>query len=120
MARTRAETFDVMVVQAIEHLGPQVGERLSGVEFAVVDVPDPIEASETSDEVLEDGPVALSRIHRAGLEGMSGPVIVFYRRPIETRATRPEELSGLVHDVVVEQIARYLGETPEEIDPPAH
>lgn len=118
MSRTKAEAFDVMVLQAVEHLGPDVSARLQTVEFAVEDVPDPITAEESPDDVLEDGLVPLSRIHRKGVEGISAPVIVFYRRPMETRATRPEELSDLVHDVVVEQIARFLGESAEDIDPP--
>jgi predicted Zn-dependent protease with MMP-like domain len=45
-------------------------------------------------------------------------VVVIYRRPLESRALRPEDLADLIHDVVVEQVARLLGTSPEEIDPP--
>jgi len=108
-----------MVLQAVEHLPKRVGERLDAVEFAVEDVPDPISPDEPVDDVLEDGQVPLSRIHRTGLAGIQAPVIVFYRRPIQTRATHPEDLADLVHDVVVEQVARFLGESPDEVDPPS-
>ena len=43
--------------------------------------------------------------------------IVVYRRPIEARATGAEELSDLVHDVVVEEVAELLGVDPQVLDP---
>ena len=42
--------------------------------------------------------------------------IVLYRRPLEVRAKDPAELAELVHDVLVEQIAGYLGIEPDVID----
>ena len=43
--------------------------------------------------------------------------IVIYRRPIEARSTGLEELVELVHDVVVEKVAEFLGIEPEAVDP---
>src|SRR5690606_4384164 len=42
--------------------------------------------------------------------------IVLYRRPLEARAKDPAELSELVHDVLVEQIANYPGVEPDIIE----
>ena len=43
--------------------------------------------------------------------------VVIYRRPIEARSTGLEELAELVHDVVVEKVAEFLGLDPEAVDP---
>jgi len=123
IAHSRSDAFDAMVLHAIDHLQPHVGEQLAEVEFAVEDVPDvgPAGAAElahaTDDDVLDDNAVPLSRLYRNGVAGLSAPVVVLYRRPLESRAVRGEDLADLVHDVVVEQVARLLGKTAEEIDP---
>lgn len=43
--------------------------------------------------------------------------IVLFRRPLEQRAKDPEELTDLVHDVLVHQVGTYLGVDPQVIDP---
>ncbi len=120
ISQTRSDAFDALILGAVAHLEPTVGRRLEHVEFAVEDVP-PLRHA-TSDaafdsDVLDDNSVPLSRLYRTGIDGISGPVIVIYRRPLESRAPSPPELADLVHDVVVEQVARLLGSSPEEIDP---
>lgn len=92
------------------------------MEFAVEDVPT-VPGGVAGDggydsDILDDNSVPLSRLYRTGLAGIPGPVVVIYRRPLESRAGRSEELADLVHDVVVEQVARLLGSSPEDIDPP--
>jgi predicted Zn-dependent protease with MMP-like domain len=122
IAHSRGETFDAMVLQAVDHLQPRLADELSRVEFAVEDVPSVNHRGpgdfDFDEDVLDDNAVPLSRVYRDGVAGLTSPVIVLYRRPLESRAPRPEELADLVHDVVVEQVARLLGRTPEEIDPP--
>jgi len=44
--------------------------------------------------------------------------VVVYRRPLEARAANRTELSELVREVVVEQVAGLLGMDPDEVDPP--
>jgi predicted Zn-dependent protease with MMP-like domain len=122
ISHTRADLFDAMVLSAVEHLQPRLGDRLAHVEFAVEDIP-PVSHHGTGDfdydsDVLDDNAVPLSRLYRAGLGDIREPVVVVYRRPLETRALRPDDLSDLIHDVVVEQVARLLGSSPDEIDPP--
>ncbi len=117
LARSRAQQFDDLVLDAVEDLERRLGPDLEGVEFAVEDVPP--EMSDFDEDVLEDGMVPLARLLPA-TDGGAGtpPRIVLYRRPLEARALDHEDLGDLVHDVVVEQIARLLGKDPDEVDPP--
>lgn len=122
IAHSRGDAFDAMVLHAVDHLQPRLAEQLAQVEFAVEDVPE-VSHSGTADypfdeDVLDDNAVPLSRLYRNGVAGISAPVIVVYRRPLESRAAQSEDLADLVHDVVVEQVARLLGRSTEEIDPP--
>jgi predicted Zn-dependent protease with MMP-like domain len=119
IAHSRSDAFDAMVLHAIDHLQPRLGDQLAEVEFAVEDVPEvgPVGLPELGDDVLDDNAVPLSRLYRTGVAGLSAPVVVLYRRPLESRAVRGEDLADLVHDVVVEQVARLLGRSADEIDP---
>jgi predicted Zn-dependent protease with MMP-like domain len=136
--RTRTERFDDLVLQAVARLEPQWEAHLSGVEFAVEEIP-PL------DEALSGarGPVPLSRLEpgspRPGAEkpggdwpdgpaipgadrpdgaaGQEPPRIVVYRRPLMARADDEDELGELVFDVVVEEFARMLGLDPGDVDP---
>lgn len=134
LAHTRADAFDALVLQAVDHLRPQIDAELAGMEFAVEDVP-PIAMPGSAgselgydSDVLDDSGVPLSRIYRTGIGHLTVPVIVLYRRPLESRVKRGRneaelagllDLADLIHDVVVEQVARLLGRAPEDIDPPA-
>jgi len=122
IAHTRGDAFDAMVLHAVDHLQPHLAEQLAGVEFAVEDVPDVSHSGpgdfDFDDDILDDNAVPLSRLYRNGVAGIATPVIVVYRRPLESRAAQTEDLADLVHDVVVEQLARLLGRSTDEIDPP--
>jgi predicted Zn-dependent protease with MMP-like domain len=107
--RSRAEHFDDLVLDAVEHLERRWATELEGVEFAVEDVP-PSDPSP-----WEHGEVPLGRFFPS--QGELPPRIVVYRRPVETRAGDPRDVAGLAQDVVVEQVAHLLGLTPEQIDP---
>jgi predicted Zn-dependent protease with MMP-like domain len=107
--RSRADHFDDLVLDAVEHLERRWATELEGVEFAVEDVP-PSDPSP-----WEHGEVPLGRFFPA--EGDLPARIVVYRRPVETRAGDPREVGGLAQDVVVEQVAHLLGLTPEQVDP---
>jgi len=135
--RTRTERFDDLVLQAVARLEPQWEAHLSGVEFAVEEIP-PLDESATGVR----GPVPLSRLEpgsprsrapepgggpdgpavlRAdrpdGGAGQDPPRIVVYRRPLMARADDEDELGELVFDVVVEEFARMLGVDPGDVDP---
>jgi len=67
------------------------------------------------DDEIESAGVPLARLLPAG-RGQP-PRIVIYRRPLELRAVDREDLEDLVHDVVVEEVARFLGLDPGTVDP---
>jgi predicted Zn-dependent protease with MMP-like domain len=113
--RSRAQQFDDLVLEAVARLEPRWETELSGIEFAVQEVPD-------ADTTGEEG-VPLARIVRGSTDTgdpgnpATGPRIVLFRRPLLARAEDEEELSELVFDVVVEELAEILGVDPETIDP---
>jgi predicted Zn-dependent protease with MMP-like domain len=124
LARSRAEQFDDLVLDAVEDIERRWERELAGVEFAVEDVPW-VEHTSPDDvvldaDVLDDGSVPLARVlpaHREDGQEVP-PRIVVYRRPLEVRAVDRTDLGDLVHDVVVEQVANLLGLDPDEVDPP--
>ena len=135
--QTRAERFDELVLQAVARLEPQWEAHLSGVEFAVEEIPPP-----DVPPVTGRGPVPLSRLDpgpvtepgpEPGVEGIrrevlikpdppdtparqDPPRIVVYRRPLIARADGEDDLGELVFDVVVEEFARLLGIEPRDVD----
>jgi predicted Zn-dependent protease with MMP-like domain len=110
IARTRAEAFDDLVLDAVEHLETRWGTQLERVQFAVEDVPPARLLGRDSGE-----PVPLGWFVAASA---SAPAqVIVYRRPIEARALEAGELAELVHDVVVEEVAELLGLDPETVDP---
>jgi predicted Zn-dependent protease with MMP-like domain len=117
MYRTRAEQFDDIVLDAVTRLEPRWETELSGVEFAVQEVPDAEELADDADEI------PLARVIPATPDQgdpshPATPVrIVIYRRPLLARVENDDELSDLVFEVVVEEVARALGIDPDSIDP---
>jgi predicted Zn-dependent protease with MMP-like domain len=115
--RTRSQQFDDMVLDAVTRLEPRWESELTGLEFAVQEVP---EADELADDV---SPLPLARTV-PGTGASDNPVrpatparIVIYRRPLMARADNEPELGELVFDVVVEEFARFLGVDPDSVDP---
>jgi predicted Zn-dependent protease with MMP-like domain len=115
--RTRSQQFDDMVLDAVARLEARWEAELSGVEFAVQEVPE-------ADELVDDSiPLPLART----VPGRPNPAdpaqpatparIVLYRRPLMARTENDGELSDLVFDVVVEEFAGFLGLDPETVDP---
>lgn len=114
--RSRAQRFDDLVLEAVAQLEPRWQAELSGVEFAVEEIP----AGDAPDGDPE--PVPLARLDPAASSGDPGQSprparIVVYRRPLMARADDEDDLSELVLDVVVEEFARLLGVDPQAVDP---
>lgn len=122
LSLTRSERFDELVRDVIAALEERFADRLAGVEFAVEDVPPIGPGRDAADEVgvvadeTAGGPVPLGRLLAASPQAPAR--VVVYRRPLEARATDRTELSELVREVVVEQVARLLGMDPDDVDPP--
>lgn len=119
--RTPAETFDEMVLEAVEHLSPAWSAQLAQVDFAVEDVPDVGDGRRWPDlddlDVVADANVPLGRVVDASRSPGGRPLIVLFRRPLESRAIDEEDLADLVLEVVVDRFAHVLGRDPDEIDP---
>src|SRR3954471_24732329 len=123
LARTRAEQFDDLVLDAVEEIERRWERELPDVECAGEDVPlvdhtAPDEVVLDAD-VLDGGSIPLARVLPAHRENGREvpPRIVVYRRPLEIRAHDRDDLAELVRDVVVDQVAVLLGRDPDEIDP---
>jgi predicted Zn-dependent protease with MMP-like domain len=126
-ARSRAERFDAIVLDALEPIDERWHTELENLDIAVDEVPEVTDCDPTTvtwgSDVVEDGKVPLARLIPAGVDRAGLPTrarIVLYRRPLETRAHDGGDLSDLVHEVLVEQVASYLGIDPDIIDGPVH
>ncbi|SFB64189.1 Predicted Zn-dependent protease, minimal metalloprotease (MMP)-like domain [Amycolatopsis marina] len=120
-ASSRAERFDALVLDALEPIEARWRHELTKLDVAVDDVPEVPRGNRpvTPEGVLLDGMVPLSRLVPAGVDRAGLPTmarIVLYRRPLEARAKDPGELAELVHEVLVEQVAGYLGVEPDIIE----
>jgi predicted Zn-dependent protease with MMP-like domain len=109
VARTRAERFEDLALDALERLRRRWPRELADLVVDVEEVPD-----EAGLAGGHDG-LPLGRYEEA--DRGRPPLVVVYRRPVEARALDELDLAELVHDVVVEQVADLLGRPPEEIDP---
>jgi predicted Zn-dependent protease with MMP-like domain len=126
VARSRSERFDAIVLEALGPIDERWHSEIERLDIAVDEVPevtdcDPATVTWGSD-VVEDGNIPLARLIPAGVDRAGLPTrarIVLYRRPLETRAQDGGDLSDLVHEVLVEQVANYLDLDPDVIDGPA-
>jgi predicted Zn-dependent protease with MMP-like domain len=122
--RTRAERFDMAVLEAYEQIEERWQERVSALDVAVDETPriaprDP-DSVQWPPEVVADGPIALARLIPAGVDVRGNPTrarIVLFRRPIERRAKDSDDLADILHELLVAQVATYLGVEPSVIDP---
>ncbi len=121
-ARSRAEQFDALVLDALEPIEDRFGDRLGQLDVAVDDVPHvevtAPDAVVWGPEVLQDGNVPLARLVPAGVDRRGLPTrarIVLYRRPLEARARDGDDLADLLHEVLLEQVADYLGIDPDSL-----
>jgi predicted Zn-dependent protease with MMP-like domain len=115
--RTRSQQFDDMVLDAVARLESRWEAELTGVEFAVQEVPE-------AEELVDDSsPLPLARTVPAipepgSADHPAAPArIVVYRRPLMARSENDGELSDLVFDIVVEEFATFLGLDPDSVDP---
>ena len=122
--RSRAERFDMAALEAYEPIERRWQQRLTGLDIAVDEIPriqpkDP-ESVQWPPEVVADGPIPLARLIPAGVDVRGEPTrarIVLFRKPIERRAKDSVDLTDLLHEILVAQVATYLGVEPSVIDP---
>ncbi|MCS5478643.1 metallopeptidase family protein [Corynebacterium sp. YIM 101645] len=121
--RTRAESFDVAVLEAYAPIQHSFPEQLAGLDIAVDTVPRmQLRADMTvmPDEIVADGPVPLGRIIPAGVDPQGRPTrarIVVFRMPIEQRAAHPQEREELLATILTVLVSQFLNLDPRDIDP---
>ena len=108
VSRSRATTFDELVLSAVERI-QQAYPELADVEIRVEEVP----LRERRDGSPD--PVSLGRLRPAGA-GRPAALIV-HRRPIELRASAGTQREDLVNDTVTELVAELFGLSPIQVDP---
>ena len=121
---SRAERFDMAVLEAYEPIERRWHDRVTGLDVAVDEIPrispkDP-ESVQWPPEVVADGPIALARLIPAGVDVRGNATrarIVLFRKPLERRAKDGDDLADLLHEVLVAQVATFLGVEPSVIDP---
>lgn len=112
------------VLEAYEPIERRWASRVSALDVAVDEIPrmsprDP-ETVQWPPEVIADGPIALARLIPAGVDVRGNTTrarIVLFRKPIERRAKSADDLAELLHEILVAQVATYLGVEPSVIDP---
>jgi hypothetical protein len=112
------------VLEAYEPIERRWHERVAMLDVAVDEIPrispkDP-ESVQWPPEVVADGPIALARLIPAGVDVRGNSTrarVVLFRKPIERRAKDTDELTELLHELLVAQVATYLGVEPSVIDP---
>jgi predicted Zn-dependent protease with MMP-like domain len=123
VSRSRAQRFDALVLEALEPIEQRWHTELTQLDVAVDEVP---EVNTTSpekvvwdDDVVVDANVPLARLVPAGVDRRGLPTrarIVLYRRPLEARARDGADMTDLLHEVLIEQVAAYLGLDPDVIE----
>ena len=114
LTESPSQRFDGIVLDAVEHVEARWRNELSTLDFAVEEVP-PLDLDMPVEDEIESAGVPLARLFAAA--GGQPARLVIYRRPLELRAIDRDDLEDLIHDIVVEEVARFLGLDPETVDP---
>ncbi|WP_448221588.1 metallopeptidase family protein [Gordonia iterans] len=121
--RSRRDSFDKAAVAAYAEIDRDWHRLLTGLDLAVDDVPRilPRDAATVQwpEEVTADGPVPLARLIPAGVDGRGRTTraqLILFRRPIELRARDEEELPEILREVLIQQVATYLGVDEETVE----
>ncbi|MFT4201162.1 metallopeptidase family protein [Gordonia sp. (in: high G+C Gram-positive bacteria)] len=113
---SRSDEFDAVVIEVLADIDARWHDQLSELNVAVDDVPrmlprDPATVQWPA-EVSADRAIPLARLIPAGIDVAGNPTpaqIVVFRRPLEVRSSGRDDLADLVREVLVEQVATYLG-----------
>lgn len=121
--RSRSDQFDELAIEAFAEIDRRWHDELSALDLAVDEIPRLLprdsESIQWPEEVTADGAVPLARLIPAGIDVHGQPSrakIILFRRPLESRANKELELLELIHEVLVQQVATYLGVDEETID----
>ena len=120
---SRADEFDNVVIDALAEIDAKWHDQLRALNVAVDDVPRMLPIDPTSvqwpAEVSADRAVPLARLIPAAVDNAGNwtrAQIVIFRRPLEIRSNDRYDLADLVREVLIEQIATYLGLDEETVE----
>ncbi|MFT3661586.1 MAG: metallopeptidase family protein [Gordonia sp. (in: high G+C Gram-positive bacteria)] len=121
--RSRSDLFDKAAVTAFAEIDAAWHDQLTGLDLAVDDIPRilprDLETVQWPEEVTADGPVPLARLIPAGIDARGRPTraqLILFRRPIELRSRDDEELPEILREILIQQVATYLGVDEETIE----
>ena len=100
------------VLEAYEPIERRWQQRLTGLDVAVDEIP--------RISPRDPGSVQWPPEVVAGVDVRGDPTrarIVLFRKPIERRAKTADDLTDLLHEILVAQVATHLGVDPSVIDP---
>jgi predicted Zn-dependent protease with MMP-like domain len=119
MLNIERETFDTLVVRALEELPAWVQATLDNVEVTVAEVPSGVQLSRMG---LPPGTTLLGlyegvpQTNRSTHYGLVLPdKITLFRRPILTVCRTPTEVQERVRSVVVHELAHHFGIDDERL-----
>ncbi|MFM9376732.1 metallopeptidase family protein [Gordonia sp. VNK21] len=121
--RTPSDVFDRTAVDAFAAIDALWHDQLTDLDLSVDEVPrilpHDLESIQWPEEVTADGPVPLARLIDAGIDAAGRPTraqIILFRRPLELRAHDAEELPEILREVLIQQVAVYLGLDEETVE----
>ncbi|GAC56210.1 hypothetical protein GOHSU_04_00790 [Gordonia hirsuta DSM 44140 = NBRC 16056] len=121
--RTEAARFDRAAITAFAEIDSRWHDHLTDLDVAVDDIPRmlPRDAATVQwpDEVTADGPVPLARLIPAGVDALGRPTraqLILFRRPLELRSHDDADLPEILREVLIQQVATYLGLDEETIE----
>ena len=120
---SRADDFDAVVIDSLAEIDALWHDQLRELNIAVDDVPRmlPIDPGSVQwpAEVSADRSVPLARLIPAAIDPAGNQTraqIVVFRRPLEIPCTDRADLADLVREVLIEQVATYLGLDEDTIE----
>lgn len=111
--------FEDLVKEALDSLPPEFQEKLSNVSIVVEDFP--------PQDILREknlhSPYSLLGLYVGVPQNRRGmgysfilpDRILIFKKPIEARASTPEEIRALVKEVVLHEIGHHFGLSEEEL-----
>jgi len=104
-----ADRFDRLVSNAMGDLPPFILEHLENVAVVVAEIP-------PEGEILLGLYEGVPRTERDGWLPSLPDRITLYRRPLEARASTRDELSFLIAETLVHEVAHHVGIDDDRLD----
>lgn len=112
-------SFERLVREALEHLPPDIAEKMSNVDIAVEDFPKPAQL-----DSRDEDPETLLGLYRGipltnrseGYYGVLPDQITLFRRNIERVAKSSHDLQDIVRRTVIHEVAHHFGIDDDKLE----